>query len=239
MPSRSQPADQPTLRYPVLSDEPVELRRPRRKARMIAASFAATIALTGATAYAGTTYAISRAESDLRESRDQFARDLEQRRQERDRQQAEVDKDLCTVVTRLTPDPATDELRRRYGCGPFVPPSSESGPTPGTAGATPPGPGGSPRSSDDTPHVRPLARPIPAPAPLPAPVSPPTLEPVGHQQGGSSGSGPGSDPGGAGGPGGSHGHHRPPQHPRPPSKHQAPPLLIVVRVCLPLLGCLL
>src|SRR5690242_16582952 len=130
MHSRSQHADEPTLRYPVLSDEPVELRRPRRKARMIAASFAATIALTGATAYAGTTYAISRAESDLRESRDQFARDLEQRRQERDRQQAEVDNDLCTVVTRLTPDPATEELRRRYGCGPFVPRPTEAGSTP-------------------------------------------------------------------------------------------------------------
>src|SRR5689334_22939558 len=97
-----------TERYPVLADEPVEISRPRRKVRLITASFAATIVLAGGAAYAGTAYAINRADSDLRHSRDQFAADLDQRRREQTRDQAEMNKDLCTVVTRLPADPETD-----------------------------------------------------------------------------------------------------------------------------------
>ena len=36
-----------TERYPVLADEPLEVRHPRRKIRLIAASFAVAILMTG------------------------------------------------------------------------------------------------------------------------------------------------------------------------------------------------
>src|SRR2546421_7249933 len=133
MHSRSQEPDE---LYPVLADEPVEVRRPRRKVRLIAASFAATIVLAGGAAFAGTAYAIERADSDLRHSRDQFANDLEQRRREREREQAAMNKDLCTVVTRLPADPDTDAMRQKYGCGPFVTASPDT-PTAGSPGLPP------------------------------------------------------------------------------------------------------
>ena len=81
-----------TERYPVLADEPLEVRHPRRKIRLIAASFAAAILMTGAVAYAGTSYAIHRAESGLRQQRDQFAAELAERRRQRDAEQAAVNR---------------------------------------------------------------------------------------------------------------------------------------------------
>jgi hypothetical protein len=119
-----------TERYPVLADEPLEVRHPRRKIRLIAASFAAAILMTGAVAYAGTSYAIHRAESGLRQQRDQFAAELAERRRERDAEQAAVNRDLCTMVTRLPPDAETDAIRRKYGCGPFVASPAAPEPTP-------------------------------------------------------------------------------------------------------------
>ncbi|OLB65189.1 MAG: hypothetical protein AUI10_07865 [Actinobacteria bacterium 13_2_20CM_2_72_6] len=175
MHSRSQEPDE---LYPVLADEPVEVRRPRRKVRLIAASFAATIVLAGGAAYAGTAYAIDRADSDLRHSRDQFAADLAERRREQLRQQAEMNKDLCTVVIRLPADPETDALRRRYGCGPFVAaaPASGSAPSPGAppppkARTSPTAPAGRPRTES--------TRPAAAPTPPPGPPAPPADDPGG------------------------------------------------------------
>jgi hypothetical protein len=185
--SRSGEADE---RYPVLADEPVELHRPRRTVRLIATSFAATIVLVGGAAYAGTAYAIDRAESDLRRSRDQFTADLDQRRQERLREQAEMNRDLCTVITRLPADPDTDAMRRKYGCGPFVVSSPEA--------PSPSPPGASPTKRRTTPPP-PKAAPAPA-ATTPAPPPPPAQPPA------------------------------PPPPAGPPGD--------LLRVCLPLLGCL-
>src|SRR6185437_13221974 len=130
-------------RFPVLADEPVEIHRPRRTVRLIAASFAAAIMLAGGAAYVGTTYAVHRADSQLRRSRDQLATELAERRRQRDAEHAEVSRDLCTLVTRLPADPDTDALRRRYNCGPFAgtgtapgaDPSGDTGTEPDVAGA--------------------------------------------------------------------------------------------------------
>jgi hypothetical protein len=171
----------PEARYAVLTDEPVEIRRPRRKVRLIATSFAATIVLAGGAAYAGTAYAIDRADSDLRHSRDQFAADLEQRRRDQKRDQAEMNKDLCTVVTRLPADPETDAMRRKYGCGPFVT-ATPSAPSPGAptpkAGSSPPGapPAGRPRTGPT-----PTSAPAPPQGPPPAPPGQPPAQPPGEQ----------------------------------------------------------
>jgi hypothetical protein len=196
MRSRRQ-ADERTERYPVLADEPVEVRRPRRKVRLIAASFAATIVLAGGAAYAGTAYAIERADSDLQHSRDQFANDLEQRRREREREQAAMNKDLCTVVTRLPADPDTDAMRRKYGCGPFVEASPDTPPAP------PPGlPSKARTSSGGTP---PLSRPRTGPTPTSAPAPPP--------------------------------HASPPAPPAQPTEQPDEEPGDLLRLCLPLLGC--
>jgi hypothetical protein len=223
-------------RYPVLADEPVELRHPRRMARMIAASFAATIALTGATAYAGATYAIGHADSDLRHSRAQFAADLEQRRRERDAQQAAVGRDLCTVVTRLPADPDTDEMRRKYGCGPFVASPQPSEAAPGT-GSQSPG-SGSDRSpgggADRSPSGRGSSA-WPRSERTPAPDGPgQTLGRPPNQPPNQPGNPPGNQP-----PGQTAG--RPPGHARgrPVDRRPVGTAVVEVRVCLPLLGCLL
>lgn len=223
MRSRRADADRHTERYPVLADEPVEVRNPRRKARIIAASFAATIVLTGTTAFAGASYAIDRAESDLRRSRDQFAADLDQRRKERDREQAAMGRDLCTVVTRLPADPQTDAMRRKYGCGPFVVPGPgpTSGPPTGPAPGPPSGPASGMRSG---PAVRPTEGSASGSVGHPAAVMPdmpqePTSAPA----------------------------QAPPRQPsqgarvQPVPPAQPPPDEpgLVLHVCLPLLGCLL
>jgi hypothetical protein len=67
--------------------------RPHRRCRRLRGLARAdrehtTGVLTGATAYVGTTYAVHRAETGLRQSREQFAADLEQRRRQRDEEQA-------------------------------------------------------------------------------------------------------------------------------------------------------
>jgi hypothetical protein len=182
---------EPAERYAVLADEPVEISRPRRKVRLIAASFAATIVLAGGAAYAGTAYAIERADSDLRHSRDQFAADLEQRRREQKREQADLNNDLCTVVTRLPADPETDAMRRKYGCGPFVT-AAPSAPSPG---APPPA-----KQRPSSPGAPPATRPAPTSAPTPPHGTPPAQ--------------PGQPPA---------------QQPEEPGE--------LLRVCLPLLGC--
>jgi hypothetical protein len=180
-----------TERYPVLADEPLEVRHPLRKIGLIAASFAVAILMTGAVAYAGTSYAIHRAESGLRQQRDQFAAELAERRRQRDAEQAAVNRDLCTMVTRLPPDAETDAIRRRYGCGPFVasPPAPEPTPTARTTekrrttAARPPyrpvpRPAAAPRPADPRPGAKPTPAPVRSstpPAPAPAPTGGPVL----------------------------------------------------------------
>jgi len=127
--------------------------------------------MTGAVAYAGTSYAIHRAESGLRQQRDQFAAELAERRRERDAEQAAVNRDLCTMVTRLPPDEETDAIRRKYGCGPFVASPSPPAPEPTPTARTP--------EKRRTTAARPRYRPVPRPAAAPRPADPrPRAEPT-------------------------------------------------------------
>jgi hypothetical protein len=224
MRSRRGHADEHTERYPVMADEPVEVRNPRRKARMIAASFAATIVLTGTTAYAGATYAIDRAESDLRRSRDQFAADLEQRRKERDQEQAAMGRDLCTVVTRLPADPETDAMRRKYGCGPFVPAGQNPPPSTAPGPASRPTGGGTSGSAAHRPPARPNTNPGTTSGPAASVQGLPTqrLPTQGLPTQGPPPQGPPV---------------RPVLPAYPPDQSEYPG--IVLHVCLPLLGCVL
>jgi hypothetical protein len=228
--NHNEQSDDRTALYPVLADEPVEMRRPRRKARLIAASFAAAILLTGASAYAGTTYAIHRSEWGLRQAREQFAADLEQRRQQRDDEQEAMQRDLCTVVTRLPADAETDAMRRKYECGPFVvgEPAGDSAlgaqqPSPRT-GQTAQAPSSPAPGHDRSPAQRPEpSRQNPPPAQRTTP--PGQNPPLGQNP----------PPG-----------QKPPPGQNPPPGGQPTPTVEPpndpgggLHVCLPLLGCLL
>src|SRR4051794_40586123 len=203
--------------FPVLADEPVEIHRPRRTIRLIVAFFAAAILLTGGAAYLGTTYAVDRADSHLRHSRDQLATELAERRRQRDAEHAEVSRDLCTLVTRLPADPGTDALRRRYGCGPFTGTGQPPTAVPGAGTGAEPG-AESPAARVQLPPPRaggrtggrPGARSPPPPGTAPPPrVRPP----------------PGVRPTGAGAPGGPSPGATPPPPP-PPGPVPRPEVLV-------------
>lgn len=158
---------QPTRRdsddqqYAVVSNVPVEINNPQRKAKIIAAAWiAALLMCTFASGYIASLIAIEQNDDAKR----QLRAEIEHRAQERDRQNQrlrdvleEYRRDQCQVTARLPQDPAITEVRSRYRCtNPVVVAPTSGRPPPGTA------PGSA------TPGAVLTYRPVPAPVGPPA-----------------------------------------------------------------------
>src|SRR5436305_2772753 len=149
---RDDPADDSPPQYPVVSDQPLQVKNPKATVRLIAVQFALAIVLrSGAAGWVG--YQLAAAHTDKRIHA--LEDDLEQRRQARAKQDAQVHalleqyrQAMCALIERTPPDAEIDRQRAIYHCGPYRPPVSPSpgqGATPGPPGtAGPQGPSGQP-----------------------------------------------------------------------------------------------
>lgn len=182
----AEPGQQDTAPFTVRADHPVEMHNPVRRARILAVlTVAAIIASSFAAGYIGYRLAdanMNRRVSALEASRAQIAR-------ERTAQIQQLRNTTCVALNRLPPDPAVDQQRALYGCGPRPPrPTPTPGPTGGGGSGGSPGPsggrhiaGGPPAAgggstgrpggpSGPTPQPAPPTKPAPSPTPAPAPT---------------------------------------------------------------------
>lgn len=184
-----------TAHYPILTNKPIEIHDPKRKARLIAVTYGIAILIcTFAGGYVATLLAADQSD----DTNQQMQVELDQRKRQRDaeatRFQAALDqyrRDQCLITWRLPQDPEIQEIRHRYQCGPAQPaattPPPSPPPSPGSPQALPRPPrapaGPAPRAPappapwQRPPAVGPAPRP-PAPAPTPAPPPEPGPSPV-------------------------------------------------------------
>lgn len=190
------------LRYPVLSDKPIEIHNPRRKVRIIAVLFGLAIAVSSVAGAAVATFIAGEATND---STHLLLDDIEQKKRQRDQEatrfQAALDqyrRDQCEVTARLPQDPPVVDIRRRYRCDNQVvtpSPAEQPGASPtgtrrtgntrtagpaaqlgtGPPGTRPPGPPAPGGPVPRGPQPPPVPVPSPAPPPLPAPSPNPDL----------------------------------------------------------------
>lgn len=117
--------DRPRRQYPVTSDEPVSLTRPRRAVQLTAVAYALAIVICSAVgSYVATVVAHERGSAHTDERIAALERDLTVRRAaaaeanaRRDQQLRETERVVCVVFNRLEPrDVEVQAVRVRFRC---------------------------------------------------------------------------------------------------------------------------